>query len=328
MSWIIQVVFAIVISGAVWWGGAYAGNWARRHRQDRTLDVDMLDRTRLAGVALRVAAVVLGVLWIGLATLASSVHQVDAGHVGVVRTFGDITDQTGAGLVVTWPFQTLEEASVRVERYDVTDIEAFSKETQDVFARVTVNYQVSPRAIQTLYTDVGSEYIDTLLRPRLINFFKETTVTYNTVDIAPNREEIRRTVQERLTTDLEPFSIDIVDLLVENIDFRQEFKTSIEQKQVATQEALRQQQLIEASKAGAQQKIETARGDAESVRIAAEAQAQANRLLAESLTPEVIQFQALQKLSDNVQIALLPAGQGIIIDPATLLGPQPTPAQP
>ncbi len=319
MGWIIQIVIALVIVGALWWAGSYVGDWARRHRQDRTIDVDMLDRTRMAGIALRIGAVVIGVLWIGLATLVNSVHQVDAGHVGVVRTFGDITDQTGAGLVVTWPFQTLEEASVRVERYDVTDIEAFSKETQDVFASVTVNYQVSPRAIQTLYKDVGSKYIDTLLRPRVINFFKETTVTYSTVDIAPNREEIRRKVRDRLTKDLEPFSIDIVDLLVENVDFRQEFKTAIEQKQVATQEALRQQQLIEARKAEAQQKIETARGDAESVRIAAEAQAQANRLLAESLTPEVIQFQALQKLSDNVQIALIPSGQGIIIDPATLL---------
>jgi prohibitin 1 len=180
---------------------------------------------------------------------------------------------------------------------------------------------VSPRAIQTLYRQVGPQYIETLMRPRMINFFKETTVTYNTVDIAPNREEIRQRVRERLTRDLEPFSIDIVDLLIENVDFRQEFKSAIEAKQVATQEALRQQQLIEASKAGAQQKIETARGDAESVRIAAEAQAEANRLLAESLTPAVIQFQALQKLSDNVQIALLPSGQGIIIDPATLLKP-------
>ncbi len=321
MGWIVQVVIAIVLASAIWWGGSYVGGWARRHKDDRTIDADMLDMTRVAGVAMRVAAVALATLWIGLATLLNTFHQVDAGHVGVVRTFGDITDQTGAGLVVTFPFQTLEEASVRVERYDVEDIEAFSKETQDLFARVTVNYQVSPRAIQTLYRDVGSQYIDTLLRPRVINFFKETTVTYNTVDIAPNREKIRQAVKERLTKDLQPFSIDIVELLVENIDFRQEFKASIEAKQVATQEALRQQQLIEAKKAEAQQKIETARGDAEAVRIAAEAQAAANKLLAESLTDKVIQFQALQKLADNVQIALLPSGEGVIIDPTTLLTP-------
>jgi len=46
-------------------------------------------------------------------------------------------------------------------------------------------------------------------------------------------------------------------------------------------------------------------------------------LLSESLTAEVIQFQALQKLADNIQIALLPSGQGLIIDPATLLKPLP-----
>ncbi len=323
MGWIIQVVVVAVLASAVWWGGSYVGGWARRHKEDRTIAVDTLNATRIAGVGMRVAAVALAALSIGLSTLASAVHQVDAGHVGVIRTFGAITDQSGSGLVVTWPIQTLEEASVRVERYDVTDITAFSKETQDVVVSATVNYQVSPRAIQTLYKDVGSGYIDTLLRPRLINFVKEETVSFNTVDIAPNREQIRRTVRDRLKEDLEPFSIDIVDLLIENIDFRQEFKAAIEQKQVATQEALRQQQLIEARKAEAQQKIETARGDAESVRIAAEAQSTANKLLAQSLTSEVIQFQALQKLADNVQIALLPSGQGIIIDPATLLKPLP-----
>lgn len=321
MGWIIQVILACVLFGAMWWAGGFAIRWGRRERRDGIIDAELLQAATVGGTALRAAAVVIAGLWIVLATLSHSVHEVEAGHVGVVRTFGAITDQTSAGLKLTWPFQTLEEASVRVERYDVGDIEAFSKETQDVFMRATVNYQVSPRAIQTLYRQVGPNYIDTLLRPRVINFFKETTVTYRTVDIAPNREEIRQRVKERLTRDLEPFSIDIVDLLIENVDFRQEFKSAIEAKQVATQEALRQQQLIEARKAEAQQKIETARGDAEAVRIAAEAQAEANRLLAQSLTPEVIQFQALQKLSDNVQIALLPSGEGVIIDPTTLLNP-------
>ena len=321
MAWMVQVILAGVLAAAAWWGGQYVAKWGRRPDSDRTIDADVLSAARATGTVVRVAGIAVASLWVLLATLSNSVHQVDAGHVGVVRTFGDITDQTGAGLVITWPFQTLEEASVRVERYDVADINSFSRETQDVFISATVNYQVSPRAIQSLYREVGANYIDTLLRPRMINFFKETTVTYNTVDIAPNREKIRQTVKERLTKDLEPFSIDIVDLLIENVDFRQEFKSAIEAKQVATQEALRQQQLIEAKKAEAQQKIETARGEAEAVRIAAEAQAEANRLLSESLTAEVIQFQALQKLADNVQIALLPAGQGIIIDPATLLKP-------
>jgi len=142
------------------------------------------------------------------------------------------------------------------------------------------------------------------------------------VDIAPNREQIRVSVRDRLRVELFPYSIYVNDLLIDNIDFRQEFKAAIEQKQVATQEAQRQQQLIEARKAEAQQKIETAHGDAESLKVNADGQAYANTTIAQSLTPLLIQFQALQKLADNVQIALIPSGQGIIIDPSTLLSQQ------
>ena len=116
-----------------------------------------------------------------------------------------------------------------------------------------------------------------------------------------------------------PFSVTVTDLLIDNFDFRVEFKNAIVAKQVATQDALREQEKIKQRKAEADQAIETAKGEAESTKIRAQGQADANRLIGASLTPEVIQFQAVQKLSDKIQIALLPSGQGIIIDPATLL---------
>ncbi len=127
-------------------------------------------------------------------------------------------------------------------------------------------------------------------------------------------------MRERLRTELTPFSIEINDLLIDNIEFNAEFKAAIEQKQIATQDALREQERVLQRQFEAEQLVETAKGEAESIRVRAEGQAAANRLLAESLTPAVIQFEALQRLGDNIQIALIPAGQGIILDPTTLLG--------
>ena len=49
--------------------------------------------------------------------------------------------------------------------------------------------------------------------------------------------------------------------------------------------------------------------------------------LAASLTPMLVQFQAMQRLADNLQIALIPAGEGVIIDPTSLLGPIPPDAR-
>ena len=99
-----------------------------------------------------------------------------------------------------------------------------------------------------------------------------------------------------------------------------EFDAAILAKQVASQEAQRQQELVAAREAEARGVAATAQGFADRLRIEAEGQAEANWLINESLTPLLIQFQALQRLADNIQIALIPSGQGIIIDPAALLG--------
>ncbi|MDQ3871411.1 MAG: hypothetical protein M3301_07345 [Chloroflexota bacterium] len=57
-------------------------------------------------------------------------------------------------------------------------------------------------------------------------------------------------------------------------------------------------------------------------------QAEANRRLAESLNDRVIQYTFVQRLSDKISVALLPAGQGLILDPRSLLQPgaQPQPS--
>ena len=108
----------------------------------------------------------------------------------------------------------------------------------------------------------------------------------------------------------------------ENISFEESFELAIQAKQDATQEALKEQELVAAKEAKARQVVAEAQGEASRLVTVAAGQADANDLIARSLTPELIQFQAMQKLADNIQIALLPAGQGIIIDPTTILGGQ------
>lgn len=309
MVWVISIIVAVIVSGAVFFVGAAIQSESAPDSPGR-----------LRGALVKVGGIVLLVLWVGLQTAATSIHQVEAGHVGVVYQFGSIVGQRGEGLQFIAPWRSMRTASVQVQRFQFERMNAFSQETQDVFITATLNYSISPNAVQKLYRDVGANWFDRLVEARANNFFKEETVKYQTVEIAPNREKIRATVRERLTQALEPYSVTITDLLIDNIDFREEFKQAIENKQIAAQDALREQERIRQKEAEAKQQIATAEGKAEAVKIEADGQAAANKALAQSLTPELIQFQALQKLAPNVQIALLPSGQGIIIDPATLLG--------
>jgi regulator of protease activity HflC (stomatin/prohibitin superfamily) len=282
-----------------------------------------------------------GTIWIGGAFLAIVIiiggwgavrafHSVDAGHVLVVRQFGEIIGQRGDGFQTIAPWQEAEEVSTQVEsqrfqmddRGGVSTLEsairsgpAVSVETQPVYAVVTLNYQISEAAIQRLFSEVGAGFFDKVVAPRVFQVFKNETVRYKSVAVAPNREIIRRAVQAELDRQLEGFSIDVVDFLINDLDFPDAFTEAIERKQVATQDALAAQQRVAQSRAEAQQEIARARG-----------QAAAQRLRARSLTDKNLQFEALQIFKEHPpQIVFLPAGQGNLLDPSTLLRPRTEP---
>jgi regulator of protease activity HflC (stomatin/prohibitin superfamily) len=274
------------------------------------------------GTAWILASVLAVIVVVGGWGAFRSFRSVDAGHVLVVRQFGEIVGQRGDGFQTIAPWQTAEDVSTQVEsqRFQMDDRTgaaegaiasgpAISEETQPVYAVVTLNYRVSDAAVQELYTDVGSTFFEKVVAPRVFQVFKNETVKFKSVSVAPNREEIRGAVQAELDRQLESFSIDVVDFLINDLDFPQEFTEAIERKQVATQDALAARQKVEQSKAEAQQEIERARG-----------QAQAQRLRATALTDRNLQFEALQILKEAPpQIVFLPAGQGNLLDPSTFL---------
>ncbi|QQG46633.1 MAG: prohibitin family protein [Candidatus Niyogibacteria bacterium] len=254
----------------------------------------------------------------GIITFVSSFYQIPAGEVGVISEFGAITGQISEGPKFVAPWKSVLKANVRVRSHQLKKLDSFSRETQDVFVDATLNIRVSPQTIQQLYRTVGPDYFDVLVRPRVAQNFKDETVKYNSVDIAPNREKIRKTVRERLERELSPYSIEVVDLLLDNIDFRKAFKESIEAKQIATQKALEEEQKVKASRFVALQVIEKAKGEGQATLERATKQAEANAKLAASLTPALIQWQMIQRLSDKVSLIMIPPGQSFILDPKVL----------
>ena len=71
----------------------------------------------------------------------------------------------------------------------------------------------------------------------------------------------------------------------------------------------------------AQSQVAKAKGEADANVTVAQGQAEANRKLNASLSPNVLQYIAIQKLSPLLRIAVLPAGSNSLIDPTKLLAP-------
>lgn len=291
-------------------------------------------------VRYRPAALLVGALVLGIVTATSSYNSVGAGNVGLVFSFGAIVGQRNEGMQWVAPWQSVEEASIQVLghkfaahkredgslEYDDT-LHCFSKETQQVYVQATLNIHVSPIHIQRLYREVGANYFDVLVAPRVLQAHKDEIVKYGSVDIAPHREDIRRAVRARLQRELSADSIDVRDLLIDNIAFDGKFQAAIEEKQTQSQLALAEKEKVAAERARADQAIEQARGRADAVLINATKQAdanlvlaskeaEANEKLAKSISPALTQYIFAQKLSPNVSVMMVPAGQQFIMSPA------------
>ena len=255
--------------------------------------------------------------WIGLTALLSF-HTVENGHIGIVKQFGSIVGTTGEGLVNTAPWQNLTQVSVRNElrTYTMDNREAggqgaaVSRDSQPVFLVVQVNYSLVRAGAVDLYKETGGEYVERILDPAVFQITKEVTAQFKAIDFAANREKIRQEIEARLQQEvgkvgaLEAIRINNVSL--KNVDFTAALSAAIEQTVEAEQQAKREQAKVQISEAQARQKVAAAEGEARSNVVRAQGEARANRLRQQSLTPLLVQQQAIEKLNPNVQIIVCP----------------------
>ena len=88
-----------------------------------------------------------------------------------------------------------------------------------------------------------------------------------------------------------------------------------------------EQQILEQKRIQAQQVVVTAQGAADANRETAAGQADANRSINESITDELIQWQAIQKLNPNVNVMVVPDDGNFIFSlPSSPPAPTPTTA--
>ncbi len=270
-----------------------------------------------------------GFLLLFVPFLAISVWEpIGAGHVGVSYDIGGNiigTRVEGDKLQVPWETTRIVSVQRQVYRPDSSCsngapncLDTFSNDNQDVFVSPSLNYRIDPAIVETLLRE-NPNYVDRSIVSRVNQIVKDETVKYDATELAQGRELVRASVKARLVDELEPIGITVEDFLVDNIAFKADFQASIDEKVRAEQEAIAAENRVAVSEAEARQKAAAALGEANRLRIEAQGQADANALLNASLTPALIQYQAIQKLADDIQIMLIPSDGNILFDPTRLL---------
>jgi regulator of protease activity HflC (stomatin/prohibitin superfamily) len=290
-------------------------------------------------------------LAIGVLVLATVLTLVGAGLVfiepteaGVVVTIfgqgGIRPEPLPSGLHWIFPFvERVERYPIRIQTFTMArtasegetqgliTVEARTSDGQRIFVDSSVIFQLDSSKVVTIHKEWQNRYTDDLILPQARGIIRDAVSQYRVDEVlSTKRFEMSDQITQELEDVLRQNGLILVDFVLRDITFTEEYAQSIEQKQIAEQQALQAAFVVESKKQEAEQARQIAQGQADAAVIAARgaaearlieanAEAQALELLAAALrdNPQLLQYQYILKLSPGVQTIFIPTGNEFIL---------------
>ena len=248
-------------------------------------------------------------------------QYIDSGNVGVMvnasgSNRGVDPNPRGVGRVFYCPlFQQVYEFPVyeqnviwsRDSKEGDQSITISSAQSAQVNCDVGIVFEIRDEKVPILFDKLRRD-IDYISHQWLRNHVQEALLraaeSMETMEIlGEGKSKLLDTAKKNLNQDFEEYGIDVKMLtFISSPRPEAKVQASIEATITATQVAKQAEAKVASSKAEADQAVETARGEAESIKLKslaelerAKNQALANEVLAKSITPELIQYQEVQK---------------------------------
>lgn len=209
-------------------------------------------------------------------------------------------------------------------------VRARSSDGQEVLLEVTILYRINPEGenVNRIHENLQNRYEEDFIRPTVRGVSREVVAGFTAQQIySEARSTLEQEMQDRISEEMAGQGLELIDLLVRDITFSEEFAAAIEQAQIAFQESERERELVNQQLARAQQavvaaegerdaEIARAEGDAQAIILRAQAEAEALRLVSEQIAanPLLLQYEYVTRLSDNIDIALVPSDSPFLFD--------------
>jgi prohibitin 1 len=228
-----------------------------------------------------------GIFLVLLAILFRSFAIVNAGERGVIMQFGKVQNQVlDEGIHPILPVvTTVKRLSVRVHKNSF-QADAASKDLQKITTDLTINWHIDPEKVNKVFQQIGDEeqIVNGIISPSVSEVLKAATAKKTADEIITLRTELKEEIDQNLKKRLAAYGLIVDDVSLVNFAFSPEFSRAIESKQIAEQEAKQAEFIAKKATQEAQADINRAKG-----------QAEAQRLQRQTLTPELLQKQAIEK---------------------------------
>ncbi len=236
-----------------------------------------------------------------------------------------------AETVVVYPIsrQTYTMSSVASEGQVKGDdsIIARTADGQQVNIESSVIYYINPDKVVQVHIAWQSRYNDDLVRPLVRGIIRDAVSQYGVQEVySGKRNELSQQITTSLNSRLETNGLKLQEFILRNITFSPEYAKSVEEKQVAQQQAEQAKFVVEQRRQEAEQARQVAqgradavviasKGDAEARLIQAQAESQALEKIAQALKdrPELLNYQYISRLAPNMQVMLLPANTPFVL---------------
>jgi regulator of protease activity HflC (stomatin/prohibitin superfamily) len=199
-------------------------------------------------------------------------------------------------------------------------IAARTLDGQEIYVDASIIYSIDPTKVVQVHIQWQDRY-EELIRAQARGIIRDAVSQYRVEEVvSTKRFDLVTTIDDNLRTKVEENGLILHDFVLRNIAFSTEYAASVEQKQIAEQQAQQAKFVIESKKNEAQQAREVAKGladaavtkaqgEADARLIQAEAEAKALQMVAEVLksNPDLLTYQYITKLSPNVQVMLVPS---------------------
>lgn len=213
-------------------------------------------------------------------------------------------------------------------------VPARTSDGQEIFIDASVIYAIDPDKVVQLHIIWQKRYGDELVRPLSRGVIRDAVSQYGVEEVVTTKRlELTESVREALANKMSENGLVLVDFLLRNITFSSEYAASVEQKQVAEQQAQRARLVVEQRRQEAEQARQVAQGQADAAVIQAEGEARARviqaqaeadalRLIAAALeeNPDLLTYQYINKLSPGIQVMLVPNDTPYLL-PLPTIGP-------
>lgn len=257
----------------------------------------------------RLGAGTAGIAFIG----QSCLYDVGPGHKAVIfdkLSGGCQKHTTGEGTHFMIPFVQVPNIIDCRARPKVIESQTGTKDVQQVQIVLRVLSRPDEGALTRLFQQYGNrKNFDEKVLPSVGNeVLKSVVAQYNAEELLSKREQISRQIGTKLAERAADFNLLLEDVSITHLQFGKEYANAIELKQVAQQEAERQEYLVQKAEQEKVAAITRAEGEAQAAKIISDALQKSGAGLIEVRRIDAAK-EIAETLSRSRNITYLPGGQ-------------------